>query len=200
MADGGEQRSVGDIRPSTIAIRHLPSAMTRFAPAVAAALVAAGAAFVVGLLWGTFAAGGSDSSCYLNQARLFASGTTRIEQPLVLSAPWPRAEFTFTPAGHVPSRAARDAIVPMCPPGLPLLMAAARIVRLGEFIVVPLLGALAVWLTFVLGRRFESPAAGATSAVLFACSPIFLYQVVQPMTDVPAAACWLLAIVLAIPD
>jgi hypothetical protein len=33
--------------------------------------------------------------------------------------------------------------------------------------------------------------------VLLACSPIFLFQVVQPMTDVPVAAWWLLVLVLA---
>ena len=35
------------------------------------------------------------------------------------------------------------------------------------------------------------------AAVLFASSPVFLYQIVQPMNDVPAAALWLLALVLA---
>jgi len=97
-------------------------------------VIAAGAAvalFAVGIWWGTLAAGGSDSSCYLNQARLFRSGTTHIEQPLISRAPWPRAEWTFTPAGHVPSSVGRDVIVPMCPPGLPLLMAIAGVIRGG---------------------------------------------------------------------
>src|SRR6185503_9791883 len=35
------------------------------------------------------------------------------------------------------------------------------------------------------------------SAVLLASSPAFLFQVVQPMTDVPAAAWWLFVAVLA---
>ena len=164
-------------------------------------VIAAGAAvglFAVGIAWGTFAAGGSDSSCYLNQARLFRSGTTHIEQPLVSRAQWARAEWTFTPAGHVPSAVGRDSIVPMCPPGLPLLMSVAGVIRGGEFLVVPLSGALAVWLTFVLGRRLDSARTGAAAALLLACSPIVLFQVVQPMTDVAAMAWWLLATVLAI--
>ena len=164
----------------------------------AIAITVAVALFVVAIKWGTFAAGGSDSSCYLNQARLFRSGTTHIEQPLISRAPWPRAEWTFTPAGHVPSAVGRDIIVPMCPPGLPLLMAVAGVVRGGEFLVVPCAGALAVWLTFVLGRRLDSPRTGAAAAVLLACSPSVLFQVVQPMTDVAAMAWWLLAAVLAI--
>jgi hypothetical protein len=162
----------------------------------AIAIAAALAALVVGIRWGTFAAGGSDSSCYMNEARLFSHFTTRIEQPLAVAAPWPRAAWTFTPAGHLPSPARADAIVPMCPPGLPIVMAIARWVR-ADRLVVPLLGALAVWLTFVLGRRIDAPPAGAPAAVLVACSPIFLYQIVQPMTDVPAALWWLAVVVLA---
>ncbi|OLC40221.1 MAG: hypothetical protein AUH43_26765 [Acidobacteria bacterium 13_1_40CM_65_14] len=161
------------------------------------AYAAAIAAFIVGVRWGTGAAGGSDSSCYMNEARLFSRFTTHIEQPLAASAPWPRAAWTFTPAGHLPSPSRADAIVPMCPPGLPILMAVARWIH-ADLLVVPLLGALAVWLTFVLGRRIDSPLTGAASAVLLACSPIFLYQIVQPMTDVPAAAWWVLVAVLAI--
>ena len=162
------------------------------------AIAAAIAAFVVGVRWGTDAAGGSDSSCYLNEARLFSRFTTHIELPLAAEAPWPRAAWTFTPAGHLPSPSRATAIVPMCPPGLPIVMAPLRWLH-AELLVVPLLGALAVWLTFVLGRRLsDEPVVGAASAVLLACSPIFLYQIVQPMTDVPAAAWWLLVVVLAI--
>jgi hypothetical protein len=178
-------------------VRRLTATSRQSFPA-AIAITAALALFVVAITWGTFAAGGSDSSCYLNQARLFRSGTTHIEQPLVGRAPWPRADWTFTPAGHVPSAVGRDIIVPMCPPGLPLLMTVAGVVRGGEFLVVPCAGALAVWLTFVLGRRLDSPRTGAAAAVLLACSPSVLFQVVQPMTDVAAMAWWLLAAVLAI--
>ena len=162
------------------------------------AFAAAATLFAVAIARGTFAAGGSDSACYLNQARLFRSGTTHIDQPLITLAPWPAAEWTFTPAGHVPSAVNRNFIVPICPPGLPLLMAGAGLIPRGEFLIVPLAGALAVWLTFVLGKRLDSERVGAAAAVLLACSPSVLFQVVQPMTDVPAMAWWLLAAVLAI--
>ena len=62
------------------------------------AVAAGAAAFSVGIRWGTFAAGGSDSSCYLNEARLFSHGLTHIEEPLVNVASWPDAAWTFTPA------------------------------------------------------------------------------------------------------
>jgi hypothetical protein len=162
----------------------------------AVAFAVAVAAFAVGVRWGTFAAGGSDSSCYLSEARLLSRGTTHIEQPLIMAAPWPRAAWTFTPAGHLPSPIRNDFIVPICPPGLPLLMAAAQTIHVSPPLVVPLCGALAVWLAFVLGKRLDGPLTGTASAVLLACSPVFLFQVVQPMTDVPAATWWLLVAVL----
>jgi dolichyl-phosphate-mannose-protein mannosyltransferase len=161
------------------------------------AIVAAVAACAVGIHWGTWAAGGSDSSCYLNETRLLSHGTVQIEQPLILAATWPRADWTFTPAGFRPSPVHEDRIVPICSPGLPLLMAAAQVFRISPMLVVPLCGALAVWTAFLLARRLGGAVAGAAAAVLLACSPIFLFQVVQPMTDVPVAAWWLLVLVLA---
>jgi hypothetical protein len=92
--------------------------------------------------------------------------------------------------------------VPMCPPGYPLIMAATRTFagRSAMFAVVPVLGAFAVWWTFLLGRRVGGPAAGAAAAVLLAASPPFLYQIVQPMSDVPAAALWAAALVAVTSD
>jgi 4-amino-4-deoxy-L-arabinose transferase-like glycosyltransferase len=66
------------------------------------------------------------------------------------------------------------------------------------FAIVPLCGAAAVWLTFVLGRRLAGVHAGAIAAVLLAASPPFLYQIVQPMSDVPAAAAWVGALVAVV--
>jgi len=58
--------------------------------------------------------------------------------------------------------------------------------------VVPLFGVLLVWSTYALGARF-SRRVGLASALLVACSPVFLFQLMQPMSDVPAAALWGLA-------
>ena len=58
------------------------------------------------------------------------------------------------------------------------------------------LGALAVWLVYVLALAARRRLAGACAALLLAVSPIFLYQIVQPMSDVPAATFWLAAVVL----
>jgi hypothetical protein len=166
------------------------------APLALATAVAAGS---VGWLAGTHAAGGSDSYCYLNQAEMFARGEAVQRQPLSADAPWPNPAWSFVPAGHAPAPSIRGAVVPICPAGYPLMMVPARAIagRPGMFAVVPVLGALAVWLAFLLGRRFAGGPAGLLAAILLAASPVFIYQVVQPMNDVPASAMWLATLVLA---
>jgi hypothetical protein len=159
------------------------------------------AVFAAGIRWGTFAAGGSDSYCYVHQARAWATGQLRVVEPLALEAPWPDAPLTFAPAGHIPSPTVPGAIAPICPAGLSLAMVpfvwagwagqAERPSRL-PFVVVPLFGVLLVWSTYLLGARF-SRRVGLASALLLACSPAFLFQLMQPMSDVPAAALWVLA-------
>jgi hypothetical protein len=152
----------------------------------------------VGWAWGTHVAGGSDSYCYLNEAELLASGRVRQLQPLAVDPPWPNAGWSFVPAGHAPARPA-GAVVPICAAGYPLMMAAAKYIagRPGMFTVVPILGGVAVWLMFVLSRRLGGAQAGITGAILLASSPVFLYQIVQPMSDVPALALWLASLSLA---
>jgi hypothetical protein len=167
---------------------------------VAIALLAA-AVFATGVRWGTFAAGGSDSYCYAYQAERWASllrqgfggpsGRLQIAEPLALEAPWPDAALTFTPAGHVPSRTVPAAFAPICPAGLSIAMAPLRLAggRDAIFYAVPIFGALLIVATFVLGGRYGARV-GVAAALLAACSPVFLYQLVQPMSDVPAAALW----------
>jgi len=164
------------------------------------ALVALAIAYV-GLRWGVLVAGGSDSYGYISQAELWRRGTLTVQQPIVRPTPWPRAAETWTPLGYRPSPRARDVYVPMYAPGLPMLMAAAQAIAgfCAAFTIVPLCGALTVWLTFVLGRRvFDPPRVALAGAVLVAASPVFLYQVINAMSDVPATAFWTLAVVLAV--
>lgn len=168
--------------------------------AAPAALLVAALTVAFGAMWGTYVAGGPDSYCYVNQAEILARGDVRELQPIVARAPWPDRAAAFVPIGHVPTPGAEGAIVPMCAAGYPLLMAAARLVagRTAMFWIVPLMGGLAVWLTFLLGRRAAGPLQGLFASLLLATSPTFLYQIVQPMTDVPAAALWTLALLAAI--
>jgi hypothetical protein len=61
---------------------------------------------------------------------------------------------------------------------------------------VPLFGVLLIAATRALGARYGGRV-GLAAAVLTACSPAFLYQLVQPMSDVPAAALWVAAVAAA---
>jgi hypothetical protein len=162
--------------------------------ALAAAVWAAGA----GVVFGTAIAGGADSSGYLNQARLLASGRLTDDFRLRGRLPLPDPASKIAPLGFRPTPD-RQRLAPTYPPGYPLLMA--PLFHLHErivFLVVPLSGALAVWLTFAIARRLEEAGAGAAAALLLSVSPTFLYQIVQPMSDVPAVALWLLALYLSI--
>jgi hypothetical protein len=169
---------------------------------VALAAIAAGV-FAVSIRWGTFVAGGSDSYCYVDQAQRWAAALTlddalQVPEPLVFDAPWPDAALTFAPVGHAPSATVAGANVPVCPSGLSLAMAPFVMIggRGAAFAVVPLLGALLVLATFAAGTRFGTRV-GIAAAALIACSPVLLYQVVQPMSDVPAAASWMVAVAAA---
>ena len=164
-----------------------------------AAGVLAALAVAIGLQWGTFVAGGSDSYCYLNQAELFARGQVHDFEPFGADPAWPGTPGAFVPAGHSPVPSRAGAMAPICPAGYPVLLAAAKLAagRTAMFWVTPLMGGLAVWLTFVLGRRLADGASGLLAALLLATSPIFIFQVVQPMNDVPATALWCAALVAA---
>ena len=168
------------------------------ARAARVALMASLAVLVFSTAWNTRAAGGSDSSCYILQADAFAHGNIMLPHPLASTLPG-AAPAVFAPIGFVPSRVPPFTAVPICGAGLALTMTPllALFGHGAVFLVVPMFAALAVWLTFVIGRRIDDGVTGASAAVLLATSPIFLYQAVQPMSDVPAAALWLAALALA---
>jgi hypothetical protein len=177
--------------------------MRRAAIALLMAMVVA-----VGLRWGTFAVGGSDSYCYVAQAQAWASGRLQTPEPLATAVPWPNGPTTFAPAGHIPSPTVPGAVAPICPSGLSAVMAPFVVAdrALGAspprgdgrlvFAVVPLCGALLVWAVYLMGARYAT-GVGLAAAALMACSPIFLFQLVQPMSDVPATAMWALALAAA---
>ena len=166
---------------------------------VAGALVAAAAAMALaafGMVRGTWAVGGSDSSCYALMAQSLAAGQLQPSSPLAADAPWPDAPLTVAPGGFIPSPVRPAAASPICAPGMAVLMAplAALFGRDAIFWLVPLSGAALVIAAFLIARHLAGAMAGAVAAVLVATSPIVLYQVVQPMNDVLTAALWLWAI------
>lgn len=157
------------------------------------------AAAVLGLRFGTFAASGADSYGYVSQADLWLDGRLIIDEPLADRAEWRNANWTLTPFGYRPGDA-RGTMVPTYAPGLPLAMAAFKAGggAGAVFWVVPLLGALAVWLTYVLGAHLGGRPAGLLAAAALLASPPFLFQLMWPMSDVPAMTWWLGALVLAV--
>lgn len=154
---------------------------------------------ILGIWKGTYSAGDGDAFGYVSQARLITQGSLHIEQQFVRTLPWPWADWSFAPAGYRPGTA-RGTLVPVYPVGLPLTMAGFERVGgpLAVFYVVPLLGGLCVWMTSRLGTAVHGRLTGMLAAVMLAASPSFLFQLMQPMSDVPAAAWWTLSLVLVL--
>jgi hypothetical protein len=161
--------------------------------AVAVAILAALSLFTIGIVAGTWAVGGSDSSCYALMAEAFARGSLQPYLPFAVHAPWANAVLTFTPAGFIPSPVRPAFASPICAPGFSLVMVPFRWIggMDGIFVVTPCAAALLVWCTFVVARHLAGPTAGATAAVLVATSPIVLFQTVQPMNDITTTALWM---------
>ena len=166
--------------------------------ALAIALTLAAATAGIGIAFGTYAVSGADAGGYIGQADLLARGELSFHEPLTQRVTWPDAAWTFAPLGFRPGRQSPE-IVPTYPPGLPLTMLVASSVAgdVGPFVVAPLLGALCVLATFLLGARLHSRIAGLIAATFMAISPVWLFQIVQPMSDVPATALWTLALLAA---
>jgi hypothetical protein len=172
--------------------------MGRILPFCVIAISALGV-LAFGILKGTFAASDTDPYGYVSQADLISSGSLRLEHALVKDAQWRDAGSSFVPPGYALA-ADRQLAVPTYSTGLPLAMAVLRRAtgrRDAVFYAVPILGAIAVLMTALLGTRLHSPMAGALASVLMATSPSFLYQIVQPVSDLPAAAWWTCALALA---
>ena len=70
-------------------------------PSFVVSLVAA-ATFIVAIRYGSFVAGGSDSYCYLSEARLWAQWSPIVQESLITQVNWPLADWSFTPLGYKP--------------------------------------------------------------------------------------------------
>jgi 4-amino-4-deoxy-L-arabinose transferase-like glycosyltransferase len=175
----------------------LRSTLHALAPPLAALVTALVVA--IGIAHTSRVAGGSDSYGYVSQAELWMRGQLIQTDPLAFSLANRVSPHVFAPLGYrVGPR--RGSIVPTYPPGLPLLMAAAGLAlgREAIFLVVPVCGGLLVALTYTLGRFFGDRFTGLLSAGLLASNPVFLLQLIQPMSDVPASAAWTAAVALGL--
>jgi 4-amino-4-deoxy-L-arabinose transferase and related glycosyltransferases of PMT family len=142
------------------------------------------------LRYNSFAAGGSDSSGYLNAAHGMAAGRLAVRvmplDTLHLDASW---RDVFIPLGFAPSPEA-GMIVPAYPTGYPLHLLIAGVVggwSAAPFFVTPLMALLCLLVTYAVARELDLPEAYALAAgALLAVAPAFLMQAVQPMSDVTA--------------
>jgi hypothetical protein len=177
--------------------RGLASAWTVLeSPLMSRALLAVALVWtaVAGVMFNTRAAGGSDSYGYVSQVALLRGGDLVDRVAFDPAFTWRDAPRTLVPYGYVPTDAA-ELIAPQYPPGLSLLMLPASLAAADAiYFVVPVFGLLLVAAVWIAGRRIADPLVAGIAAVLLSVSPTFLYQVVQPMSDVPAAALWLAAI------
>ena len=163
------------------------------------------AAFVAFLAYGrlvffhaSFAAGGSDTSGYVNAARLMTTG--RIVEPVAalrqLDLP---DEFlhAFIPLGFVPGPKPRT-MSPFHPPGFPLQVALAGVIagwNYGPFVVSPLAALVSLLLIYSVARELGlSRRSSAAGAAALALCPVFVFQAEQPMSEV-SATMWSLAAV-----
>jgi Dolichyl-phosphate-mannose-protein mannosyltransferase len=167
--------------------------------ALALAIVLAAVTAGAGIAYGTCSASSSDASGYVSQSRLLASGQLSTDEPLAREVAWPNATWAFSPLGYRPGSEPGE-LVPTYPAGLPLVMAAGRLVagELAAYLVVPFLGAIAVLATYGIGTRLHSRIAGLAAALFLATSPILLFQIVQPMSDVAVTAWWAVALLFAL--
>lgn len=144
-------------------------------------------------------AGGSDSSGYLNSARLLATGQLegKLRVPAGLADVGTRAPNRFQPwgfTGHEDNRR----LTPTYPSGLPLHLAAAGTLVGWRHapLVVGVGAALAtVWLCFAVARELRiDPWLAGAGAVALAAFPPLLFASTQPLSD-PLATAWCLAAV-----
>lgn len=157
------------------------------------ALAVAATVFAVTLAYQATTCGGSDSSGYMSQAERWLRGTTLSEIPWAAVVPWPNAAWTFTPLGYTPNPSGPPfRMAPIYAPGLPWLLAAAKVVggAAGMSVVEPLACALLVVAAYGIGRRVAGPWTGLTAAWLMATSPILLFSSMTAMSDVPAGTAW----------
>ena len=169
-------------------IHRIARAHVWIAAALAAIVISAG------LAWNTRVAAGADAYGYVSQADLWLRGNLHIDQSFGASVPWPLARWTFTPLGYRPEPVGYR-IVPQYAAGLPLLMAAFKLIagQCAIFWVVPICGGILVFATYAMGLQIGRPVVGLAAAWLVAASPTQLFMLMAPMSDVPAAAAWAVA-------
>lgn len=157
---------------------------------------------IVAAIFSTRSAAGADASGYLSQAAAWIETQPPLHVDIVTNDLSERDGWITTPLGWRPDEGSDDLEtfiqVPTYPPGLPLLMAIPLAVAgiNGAVAVVILSAAIAVLATGFLAIHLAGRVAGLVAATLLAFSPVFVYQSIQPMSDVPVTAAWIVCFLL----
>jgi len=134
-------------------------------------------------------AGGSDSSGYMNNARLLLQGDLHLPQRAIEGLPpGMLPSFAYVPLGFIP--VPHGAMVPTYPIGLPLIIAGlshltgwASAANVAQW----LQALLGVVLMYALARLLDfSRPASALGALLLAGCPLYLFMGLQALSDMPA--------------
>lgn len=160
------------------------------------ALLIAGVVTGVTIRDNSFTPWGTDPGSYINAGHRWAIGDLFEPDALQL---WPRWNQVGVPLGNTPG-AIRGTYVTTYPLGFPVLLAVGDLVDsdLGSYLVAPFFAGVLVLTTFGLARNVTSVAAALLAAALVALSPIVIVHAITPMSDVPAAALVMLAIVMSL--
>ncbi len=149
-------------------------------------------------------AGSSDTSGYMNHARLLASGHVHVAPRIIPGLPVvPGKPMLYSPLGFRPAWDG-DGLVPTYPAGLPLLVLAAAPFAGWRYagdlaIILHSLAGLAATYLLGSGARVRARRVWATlAATIVAISPVYLFMSLQAMSDVPSLVWTTLAVLAAL--
>ena len=152
------------------------------------------AVFMTGV-FATRSAAGADASGYISESAMMSTG--RLFQADEL-ADLRRGHdpFLTSPLGWRPAGDDRQA--PTYPPGLPLLMALPHAIAgvTGAAAVVIVAAGIAIVVTGLLAFELGGSIAAVLAAAFIAFTPVFIHQSIQPMSDVPVTAAWMLCFLM----
>jgi len=177
-----------------------PSSPTRRRAAAGAALLVLGLYAVLLTEHVGAVAGGSDSSGYMNHARLLASDRVHVPPRIIPGLPQADAPaYLYVPLGFKPAWNG-DGLVPTYPTGFALFVLALEPLagwrHAGDLAIIlhSLAGLVA---TYALGRMLGlGKSWAAIGAAIVGASPLYLWSSLQAMSDVPSLV-WTTAAVLA---
>jgi hypothetical protein len=163
------------------------------------ARVVAGALLVAGMLaWTAYLSpyvGGSDSYGYVSASERLRAGTLVQREPLADVLP-PDIAISATPLAYVPAPHVSNATSPSYPLGLPAQMALASVTfgPRAVFFVSIVMGVVLVATCYALAFRVTRDHTTSLAAcAAIAVHPVVFAYAIQPMSDVPATAWYLLA-------